>query len=86
MAVIVVVSAVLLLAVVLVTAFRTATLKKAKSLHNICSCMCAMRLQLRHGRRWPIKRREVRATLSAPFDVNEWSLPLRKHGHVHANL
>jgi hypothetical protein len=70
----------------LVTAFRTATLKKAKSLHNFCLCMCAMRLQLCHGRRWLLKRREVRATFSAPFDDNEWSWPLRKRRHVHANL
>ena len=48
--------------------------------------MWAMRRQRRHGRRWLGPHREVRATLSAPFYVNKGSRPLRKHGHVHANL
>jgi hypothetical protein len=48
--------------------------------------MWAIRLQLRHGRRRRRQRSEVRATLSAPFDVNEGPWPLRKRGHVHANV
>ncbi len=53
---------------------------------TICLCTWAMCLQRGHGRRWRRQRREVRATLSAPFDVNEGSWPLRKRGDVHANF
>ena len=85
MAVIVVVSVVLLLAVALV-AFTTATLKQANSLRNVCWCMWAIRLQRGHYQRWHVQHSEVRATFSAPFYVNEASWPLRKRGHSPANL
>jgi hypothetical protein len=48
--------------------------------------MWAMRLQRGRYRRWLVQQSDVRATSAAPFDVNEGSLPLRKRGHVRANL
>jgi hypothetical protein len=66
--------------------FRTATLKQAKSLRNICLCTWAMRLQRSHDRRWREQQSEVRATSAAPFDVNEGSLLLRTRCHAHATF
>jgi hypothetical protein len=85
-AVVVVVSVVLLSAVVFAAAIKPATLKPAISRRNSCLCVWAVRFQLRHDRRRLRQLSEVRATLSAPFDVNEGTWSLRKRGCVHVNL
>ncbi len=64
------------MAVVLVEAFRRATLKQANSRRNNCLCTWAMCLQVSHDRRWLRQLSEVRATFFAPFDVNDGSWPL----------